>query len=460
MGVRVVTALDLEEDLAAAVRAGQVRSSLAGVVSQAVNAILAEIAGRETAAQKDAGRGMAQLAAAMAHLRAATDGLFNVSLLIGAMQAARSRSDGLRTELSLTFDELQRVNALSIPSELLPQRARDGFAEAAGREIGGELTTRNILATAVSGITGQHAQHMLGSFTTSRLWALHGQVLASVAAHDGDGATPAEVKSLRDELEAAVRTFRDASLSSMRDLAAGQVAGMAWATRLWLAVDAAETAILDQLSAMAAAAGAATEGEAVARDWAVAYDAARTLLALVAGGWAVLRAYAAHDVDGLTRAAAAAGLRKTPATLDLPRSSLTDIGTVDEGTLVEVGGVVTAMDATVGGPAPRSVLTLGSPTGRQVQILVPFIAVSSFGVQSGVWVQVRGIAYPDGKDDLTGAVVRVGRIQRQQAAAESFHDWLIWEGRDQFELRPGGWDIVAGRKAGTETTAAELGLRR
>src|SRR5699024_10051689 len=138
-------------------------------------------------------------------------------------------------------------------------------------------------------------------------------------------------------------------------------------------------AVLDRLAAMAAAAGAATGGEGPARDWAMAYDAARTLLALIAGVWAVLRAYAAHDVSGLTRAAAAAGLRKTPATLDLPRSSLASVAAADEGTAVEVGGVVTAMDTMVGGPAPRSLLTLGPEGGTQVRILVPFIAVSSFG---------------------------------------------------------------------------------
>ncbi len=460
--MRLLTGIELEEELAIAVRAGQVRSQLAKVASQAITAIQAEIPKRESAAQQSAAVGMTEFAEALAHLRAATDGLFNVSTIISSMQAARRRSDELKTRLAETLNELQQLNALDLPSELIPHAARDGFATASGKQIGGEVTARNILASAVTGITGQHAAGLLASFTRNRLWALHGQVLASIAAASAPGTDgPTQVKALRVELEAAMRQFRDSAQDSMKVLNRDQVAGIAWATGLWLAVETAEQAILEHIPQMAAAAVVAQDGdEAVARDWAVAYDTGRTLLALVSGGWAVLRHYASFNTDALNRASVAARLRKSPATLDLPRLSIADIAAASEGDLVEVAGVVQTMDVTVGGPTPRSVLTLGPEGGAQVHVLVPFIAVTSFGIQPGVWVQVRGEAYPLGKDGLAGPVVRVARIPRQQASGESFHDWLIWEGRSQFELRPGGWDITAGRQAGTDTTAAELGLRR
>ena len=461
--MRVVTALNVEEGLSAGVRAGQLRSGLAAVADEAIDTVRQAVSEREQAAHSAAEQGMAEFAGALGDLHAATNGLFNLHSAIGMVQAARSRSDDLEPAVVEVIEELQAINAAGIPEPMLPQDVRDAFHDASGLELDAAAAAQTLLAGAVSGITPDNARQVLASLAFTRLWSLHGQLLATVAAADGQGdsASRAEVKQLRDDLEDRVRALRDAIQSAMSTLHRRNLAGPAWAISVWLALDSAETFIVERFDAMAAAARAAAgPAEAVARDWAVAYDAARTLIALISGTWALLRAHACHDVEVLTRGGTAAALQKAPATPDFARSPLSEVATALQGTPLEIAGVVAHVDTDVGGPAPRSVLRVGPEQGAQVSVLVPFIAVTSFGVQPGVWVQVRGTAFPDGKDDLQGPVVQTSRIRRQEAANASFHDWLIWEGRDQFELRPGGWDLLAGRLPGTDKTAAELGLRR
>jgi hypothetical protein len=142
----------------------------------------------------------------------------------------------------------------------------------------------------------------------------------------------------------------------------------------------------------------------------------------------------------------------------LPRSSLADVVNVAQGDMVEIDGLVRDAEFSVGGPSNRSVLTLGRT--NIVHVLVPHVAADSFGITTGVWVQVRGEVFPNGKDGIAGPVVMAGRIQRQVAARESFTDALIFAGRDSFDFRPGGLDIIASRIAGNPVTLSELGRSR
>ena len=131
-----------------------------------------------------------------------------------------------------------------------------------------------------------------------------------------------------------------------------------------------------------------------------------------------------------------------------------------EGDGVEIADIVREADIRSGGPAPRSVLLLGSPRGTQIRVFAPFEAVDAFGITTGVWIQVRGKMFPNGKDDMPGPVLQVRRIKRAEAAETSFQDALIHMGRHEFELRPGGLDIIGGRLAGSQVTLNEMGLRR
>jgi hypothetical protein len=190
------------------------------------------------------------------------------------------------------------------------------------------------------------------------------------------------------------------------------------------------------------------------------FDAFARGLAFDSGIRATLVDYALQIEQGLSDFAGMASLQVGAATLDLPRSSLASVASADEGDVVEIDGVIESAEYVVGGPAPRSVLVVGTGSGTRVNALVPFSAVDSFGVVPGVWVQLRGTAFPNGKDDLPGPALRVRRIQRAEAMNQSASDRLIWLGRELYSYRPGGYDIMATRPAGVPEALAEIELRQ
>jgi hypothetical protein len=392
-----------------------------------------------------------------------TDGLFNLHIAYGMADAARRHAENHESLVVDALKEIEQVVKLDLPVSLLPPGAADAYRRAA-KGFDPRLSARARVRRSLRAPGTLAARELLGTVTSRRLWALHGLVLAHAAAATTRNAlTRAQIDALRRDGAASVRKLRDALHKQARAMSSG-VVGPAWALAIWGAVDTAETWLVEQAPRLARALAATSADDAdaaVARDAAIAYDAMRQLLALASGGWAVLRAWATTDRAVLRRFADAAALKAAPAAPDLPRTPLSKLASLRTGTAVEVAATVGELDVKAGGPAPRSVLRLanGSRPAAHVSLLVPFTAVDSFGVQPGVWVQARGKLFANGKDDLEGPTVQVSRINRQDAAAASFFDHVVYEGRSEFELRPGGFDLVAGRSAGSEATLAELGLR-
>jgi hypothetical protein len=285
-----------------------------------------------------------------------------------------------------------------------------------------------------------------------RLHALNANVLSEIggASPDPTAATDDEIDALEQEAVRRAAALRDAGLAAGRTLRTGG-ATPAVAVTLWGAVyEYEEWLVTAGTPAIANAAAAATarinSGDQAAERWArkmgQAYDALRHGLAFDAGVRTNLLAYSRRDEGMLGGFAEASRLPVSSATLDLPRSSVAEVGARSEGDLVEIAAIVTGAEFTVGG-SNRSVLTMG-PAGA-ARVLVPHVAVDSFGISKGAWIQVRGKAFPNGKDGIAGPVVMAGRIARSEAAKQSFTDALIFAGRDYFDLRPGNLDIVASR---------------
>jgi hypothetical protein len=445
-----------------AVAVGETRVESGRVGNAAIETLLNAIDEQDKAIRKAIDESSAALRDEIPNLIRLTDGLFKTHTLLSIMAGVRRVSDDLREPVENMLREVELLGSLGIPADYLPSEVRDIFASQPDLDV--ELSTSNLLALADRGPSPESGRAFVAVLALRRLWALHGLVLASVAATEpssGDTGRE-ELRELRASAEGKVRTLRDRLYNAANDLRRRELAGPAWSTAMWLAVDDSENWIAEHAADMATASGAASVSSAsdeTRRDVALAYDAVRTLLALAAGGWAVLRAWATEDLGALSRFAEAGKLRRTPGTADPPRSTLTQAAEAAPGTMVEVADVVIDAEITPGGPAPRTVLTIGSERGAQLIVLIPFIAADSFGIEPGIWLQARGEIFPNGKDDLPGAVLQVDRIRREEAAEVSFFDYLIFEGRRQFEFRPGGFDIVAGRLAGSDVTLAELGLR-
>jgi hypothetical protein len=385
---------------------------------------------------------------------------------IGSLEIRAARLVGDVARAGISLRELAR---LDLPGEIVPvdlqpllEQLRNGSGEpdqlAHVLLAEGWSTDATIMAEPLAPLTEFH------------LWALHATVLVDVvdAAPDAGAASAADLALLSRDIASHTKDVRDAARAAATELASG-FASPAFSAALWAALFRFENwLVTDGVARLAAASAAAAASARVAEQasdagrWArevgQAYDGIRYGLAFDAGVRAVLLACAVRDDSALADFAGTARLPIGTRTEDHPRSDLADVAAAREGSAIEIDGLVSAAEFRVGGPSNRSVLTL-SQAGSEVRVLVPHVAIDSFGVAAGVWVQVRGTAFPEGKDGINGPLVMAGRIPWAEAAEESFTDALVFAGRRFFELRPGGIDIVAGRMAGTIVTLSEIGLR-
>jgi hypothetical protein len=469
--MRILSAADLEGVIAAGVRAGQLRSSFATTTDKLILAINEQLDEHDQAAQQASDDDVHQFHSALMTLVDSSDGLINAHDMIAMMGSVRALSEAMLPPVEEALGELDRLSKVGIPSHMLPDGVKDAFEDASEKALNPTFSANSLLATSVQGIQPDTAEQFLAKWTFIRLWALHGVLLSSIAA-----ATPSttalsldDIRDFRSEATSRMLQFRNRMHDIANEMNTSRLAGPASTARMWVFLDEMETWLVTQAaesisSAFAAATAHRNSGgqDALrsARDAAVAYDALRTLLALDSGARAILRAHSVHDEESVRQFGLSSTLSAVSATLDLPRSTLAEAAAVAQGTVVEIAGIVTNAEYVVGGPAPRSVLTLGPPAGTQIKVFVPFMAVNSFGIVEGIWIQARGQMFPQGKDDLTGPVLQTRRIRRQAASESSFTDQLIWAGRHEFEFRPGGVDIIGGRLAGEIGTCAELGLRR
>ncbi len=370
-------------------------------------------------------------------------------------------------EVARSVAQIVDLSERDFPAGLLPPELRSRLDAMVPADVDPHRFARSLLELQrPSTRTGM--MESLQWMTGLRLHALHALVLSEIAdaKPNRNATTAAELTSLVEAITARVialrRAARDAAQALKEDAATTAFALSLWAEifefEQWLTDEAASR--LAVVASVATARLTDNDGDAErwARETCKGYDMLRQGIAFDAGIRAVLLAYAAHDERLLSDFAKSRALDIGTATADLPRTSLNEVKNTPQGTAIEVAGLVIEADFRIGGPGNRSVLTLGAPDA--VKVLVPHVAVNSFGIDVGVWVQVRGQAHPNGKDGIDGPLVMVGRIRRGEAVRESFTDGLIFLGRESFDLRPGDLDLVAGRVAGAHATLNEIGMRR
>lgn len=453
--MKIGSVLDTGLDLHAAIQAGKLRFEVTTAAEDALNEVLDVVAGLESEMATAFEQGAVAIEDHGAESVVATSSLFNVCTAVGMAQRCRERAEALFADTEFALGEVRTLASLDLPTEMIPPEVQPGLAAASGGRVAPDLSTRVILASSFRLFEKATLRVLLSRITKQRLWGLHAAVLGGIAGHDGPPGGHA--KQLRQDGEALVRTTRDELRAAFERAVAADAATYSWAIDVWRVLTTAESWILDHRDDLGAVCARTSTSDR--RDAALAYDAVRRTLSLASGAWAYLRAWSIGDLDVIDQMARAIGLGDETGTLDLPRSPLKAVGEAKEGDVLEIAATVREMEVTVGGPAPRSVLRFGRPNAS-VAALVPFTAVDSFGVQPDVWVQVRGRAFPSGKDDITGPVLQVRRILAQEASLLSFADHLEWVGRSEFDLRPAGVDLVAGRLANSINTCAELGTRQ
>jgi hypothetical protein len=466
--MQVLTTADMLEALATAQRLRTAARTTRAALDTGLPRLATDLQALTDVYLEAAADGVDAEIAALRALLARSEQVAGAHDMVATSVALERRLQAATPEVEAAWRALADVAGVDAHPALLTDELRAALAAARATGPDPARTTRRFLAATVSRAP-ESAGELLAKFTRVRLSALHALVLTELAAAapDATSAGDADLAALGTEASRRVAGLRDAAHVAAGRLHAGGVTPTLM-LELWTALAGAEAwlsgpglAALRAVTAAATARGAAggPEAERWAREAAQAYDAFRRLLAFDAGVRVVLRACATADAAELEAFAATRELRLGSATEDLPRSSHAAVMVSAPGAAVEIDGLVTGADITAGGPAPRSVLTLAANGAGDLRVLVPFIAADSFGVTPGIWVQVRGSAHPEGKDGLPGPVVMAARVRREAAARESFTDALIWAGRDAFELRPGGLDIVAGRLAGAAVTRSEIGLR-
>ncbi|QTF93823.1 hypothetical protein, partial [Halomonas sp. BM-2019] len=465
-----LTLTDLTHTLATAARDGALRVKLIAHTESALRRQEASLRERHAAIASAWAEGPGALRDAFAALFRAGERLPMLHDLIGTTLAVQRRTEAARDEVVQALHELAAIGRVEgMASVVTPEMAERLARQPAQARL--SLHAAVLLGLPRRPPGRDSLERRLADWARQRLWALHGLVLLAIVEAPPQSRPDATARLAADRgaVEGRVRELRDALRALASECQASGVVRPRDALALWVRVQETEHWTRDTGSALAAQAGAvataavvAAERDALrlARDAALIYDGIRYLLGLLAGAHAVIRAYTLADEVALAAFGAIAALPLAPATLDLPRTSVAQALKGQAGEVIETAALVLAVSVTAGGPAPRTVLIIGTPSGAQLTVLLPFIAADSFGVTSGIWVQVRGTLFPKGKGALKGAVLEVRRIRREAASAASAFDALIWLGRREFTLRPGQLDIVAGRCAGRPSAALELALRR
>ncbi len=412
------------------------------------------------------------VATALSERRAAWSGLLDATTKVAAgcdaliqMETSRLHALALKAEIAAAATELTNLANADIPDELLPADLRAELTAILNGQNNPEHFAEVLLGL-IRPDTSEDIRQSLAWFNELRLHALNAQLLSELSGVTpvSDSITEADLVTRCADMLDRAKQLRQAAFAGAKAARNGD-ASATWALTMWGAVFNFEVWLVEfgipQLVQIASAASARVNDNSSnalrwAREAGLAYDALRTGLAYDAGVRAILLAYAAVDHRKIEQFAAISRLPLGSAKLDLPRSTPSQVAQAVEETVVEVDGLMEGFQSRVGGPSNRSTFTIGEGA---VTILVPHVAADSFGLADGVWIQVRGKAFPNGKDGISGPVVMAGRIAGADAARASFTDALVHAGRDYFDLRPNDLDIVAGRVAGARATLNEIGMR-
>jgi hypothetical protein len=466
--MKVTSFIDLLAALSQGQQVGNLRRSLKPITTQRFHDTTVELHKRLGVIGRDGrSKSAAKRRAAWNAMLETTATLPDLHESVAQLQSLEDQARAIEDLVAMGAAQVIELANRNIPEAILPEAMRTELDRVTAGQSDARQLARLLLELGQAS-NREAMEESLQWMTELRLQALNATLLSEIAAKspDATAATESDLSALTHEVADQVRELRQAAVEAASELA-DETATPAFSASLWGALFEFEqwltTNIGSRLAAAAAAASARVAGddsdsERWARETGQAYDQLRQGLAYDAGVRSVLLAWALHDVRKLSVFAEARELPLESATLDLPRTQLADVADATEGEEVEIAALIGGAEFRVGGPSNRSVLSLG-PSGA-VRVLVPHVAVSSFGIDAGVWIQVRGQAHPAGKDGIDGPVVMAGRIRRAEAVSDSFTDTLIFAGRHSFELRPGEIDLVGGRIAGKATTLNEIGMRR
>ncbi|GEO18534.1 hypothetical protein [Microvirga aerophila] len=465
--MKITSSADILFALAEGQRIGQLRRALWQVTNKLFQEVTVQAGERLKVAERDGvSKTHSKRRTAWNGVLEATTKIIAICESVAQLQSSEAHAKRMQGEVIDIVSQVIELADAPIPDAILPEELRTQLEIVRAGDPDPERFARSLLGLNWPSNTSAMAES-IDWFNWLRLHALNSNLLSEIyaATPNLDAASDSDLHSLGSDAGSQAAALRDAALKAAKKLR-DDYASPAMASAMWGAIYEFEEWLIStgtgQLAASAAAATArVNDNKPDANRWArevgQACEIIRIGLAFDAGMRAILLAYALHDVRRLTAFAETGELPTASATPDLPRSSLDDVAHAAEGNLVEIDAIVSDAEFRVGAPSNRSLLTMG-PSGA-VRVLVPHVAVDSFGITKGVWVQVRGKAFPSGKDGIAGPVVMAGRVPWAEASRDSFMDALIFAGRNYFEVRPGGLDLVAGRVAGSRTTLNEIGMR-
>lgn len=389
----------------------------------------------------------------------------DVAVMIDVLASLQSVLDRLGPRRSVgerALGELMEIAEFASQAPLLPPTFARELSEFQGRPIiAGQMDAVYVKLLRNLGIPEK--RRLVDFLLARRVQGLHAIILfgAAMRLRQGDELSSG-LDTKYSEVTGPTTKFRD----SVKALA-GQLdgAGPVWGLRLLAAITEFETkyqsviapTVVSLLRDVSVRLRAHEDVHARLSGAATAYDAARNGLTALAAGYRLLLAWATSQSAELRAWHAAAGFGlQIPS--DLPRTAISQIisGVVTDGTEVEVAGALTVAEFDVTSHRHRSRLTIEDATGRKIVAFVPHAAVDSFGITTGIWCQVRGKLYLDGKDGIPGPVVMVRRERLNEDAKVSFLAFLRRQGGPLFPYRRNGWDILAGRLAANATIRNEM----
>lgn len=465
--MKITSSADILFVLAEGQRTGQLRRALWQVTKKLFQEVTVQAGERLKVAERDGvSRTHSKRRAAWNGVLEATTKIIAICESVAQLQSSEVYAKRMQGDVVDIVSQVIELANAPIPDAILPEELRTQLETVRAGDPDPERFARSLLGLNWPSSISAMAES-IEWFNWLRLHALNANLLSKIYAATPNmaAASESDLNSLGTDAGSQAAALRDAALKAARMLRDDR-ATPAMAIAMWGAIYEFEEWLTstgtDQLAASAAAATARVDDNTPdanrwAREVGQACEIIRIGLAFDAGMRAILLAYALHDARRLTAFAETSELPTASATPDLPRSSLGDVAHVAEGDLVEIDAIVSDAEFRVSSASNRSVLTMG-PSGA-VRVLVPHVAVDSFGITKGVWLQVRGKAFPNGKDGIAGPVVMAGRVPWAEASRDSFMDALIFAGRNSFEVRPGGLDLIAGRVAGSRSTLNEIGMR-
>jgi hypothetical protein len=361
-------------------------------------------------------------------------------------------SDGIES-----VNEILDVLSMSDPLIEIPDEIRTLLEKIKNGQTTSEIIVNSMLL-AFEKINKENLAAMTRRLVNMRIDALHASILIAINKRVSDDSYTGEDL---DETRKKLSAITSNQIEAFKKLARGidETIKVVWPVSLIQFIVKSEGEFTGTMTAgivnslFKAKAGSSSE----LRKAALIYDDVRRSLANISAAYDLLLAWATHDYKTLKAWKKAAEHKTASATLDLPRTKIRDVLSkkVENGSLIELDGVIRRIQTKVSANKNESRFVIADEN-NELLVYAPHYAVDSFGITTGIWCQVRGTLYLDGKDDMAEPLVMLRRIQLGQAAEQSFLDFVTDKGKAFFSYRPHGLDMMAGRDPLNSSSVNEI----